>query len=180
MAITATDLLFKLSIKTGAAGNSATSTPAGSLGKYISTTQLSGTALNNLFDDVSAAENSASTTDYRCAFVHNAHATLTHQSAVLFFTGGDPAGGTTVTAAIDNVAASAIGSASAQAAEVATETTAPSGVGSYSLPTTAGAGLALGDIGPGQCKAFWIKRAAGNTTAADETLSINISGETNA
>lgn len=180
MPITATDLLFKLSVTTGAAGNATAGTPAGSLGKYISTTELSGTALNNLFDDVSAAENAASTTDYRCVFLHNAHATLTYQNAVLFFTGGDPAGGATVTAATDNIAASAVGSASAQAALIANETTAPSGVSAFSLPTTAGAGLSLGNIGPGQCKAFWIKRAAGNTAAADETLSINVSGETNA
>lgn len=180
MPISATDLLFKLSVKTGAAGNSTAGTPAGSLGKYISTTEVSGTTLNNLFDDISAAENAASTTDYRCLFIHNAHGTLTYQNAVVFFTGGDPAGGATVTCAVDNIAVSAIGSASAQAAEIANETTAPSGVGAYSLPTTAGTGLALGNIGPGQCKAIWIKRAAGNTAAADETLSINISGETNA
>lgn len=52
MAITATDILFKFSVKTGAAGNSTAGTAGGSLGKYISTTQITDNTLNNLFDDV--------------------------------------------------------------------------------------------------------------------------------
>lgn len=47
MAITASDILFKLSTTAGAAGNANAGTVGASLGKYISTTQLSGTALHN-------------------------------------------------------------------------------------------------------------------------------------
>lgn len=58
-AITSGEVLFKYSVKTGTAGNSTAGTAAGSLGKYISTTAWAGGALNDLFDDVSGAENAS-------------------------------------------------------------------------------------------------------------------------
>lgn len=181
MAITATDLLFKHSTTAGAAGNSTAGTPAGSLGKYISTTELSGTAQNNLFDDVSGAENAASDVEYRCFFLHNAHATLTYQNAVVYLSGGDPAGGANVAIAVDSTAASAIGSASAQALQIADEGdsgTALSGL-TFSAPTTAGTGLSLGNIGPGQCRAVWVRRSATNSAAVTgETVTLAVSGDT--
>lgn len=178
MAIVSGDLLFKLSVKTGSAGNSTAGTAAGSLGKYISTTQLSGTALNNLFDDISGAENAASTVDYRCVFVHNSHATLSLTSAVVYVS-AETAGGASVAIAVDNTAASAIGSASAQADEIANETTAPTAVGAFSTPTTAGAGLSLGTIPAGQCRAFWVRRTAANSAALDaDGATWAVSGDT--
>ena len=181
MPVTATDILFKLSVKTGAAGNSTAGTPAGSLGKYISTTEMSGTALNNLFDDISGAENAASATDYRCFFIHNSHATLALQNAVVYLSGGDPAGGATVTIAVDTTAASAVGSASAQALEATNETAPGAGITglSYSAPTTAGAGLSLGTLNAGQVKAVWVRRAAANTAAVNnETVTFAVTGDT--
>lgn len=178
MAIVAGDILLKLSVKTGAAGNSTTSTPAASLGKYISTTQISGTALNNLFDDVTGDENAASESEYRCFFVHNSHATLTWQNVVAW-TSGAVAGGADATIAIDNIAASAIGSASAQAAEIATEDVAPSGVGAFSAPTTKGAGLSIGNLAPGQCRAVWVKRTTANTVALNnDGFTVELAGDT--
>ncbi len=50
MAIVANDILFKLSVA-AAAGNTTAGTPATSLGDQISTTAISGTPLNNIFDD---------------------------------------------------------------------------------------------------------------------------------
>ena len=182
MAIVAGDILLKLSIKTGAAGNaSAQADPNASLGKYISTTALSATALNNLFDDISGVDNAASVTEYRCVFVHNAHATLSLTSAVLWINGGDPADGATVTVAVDSTAASAIGASAAQALEATTDT-APGGsiTGlSYSMVTTSGTGLALGTIPAGSCKAFWVKRAAANSAAVTaETVTLAVTGDT--
>src|SRR6185295_15387597 len=85
MAITASDILYKLSLLTGSAGNSAAQPdPNASLGKYISTTQISGTPLNNLFDNVSGDENAASESEYRLIFVHNNHGSLTLLSPVVW------------------------------------------------------------------------------------------------
>lgn len=178
MAISASDILLKLSVKTGSAGNSTASTPAASLGKYISTTQVSGTALNNLFDDVSGDENAALESEYRCIFIHNNHATLTWQNVVVW-TSGAVSGGADAAIAVDNIAASAIGSASAQAAEIATEDVAPSGVGTFSAPTSKASGLSVGNIGPGQCRAIWVKRTTTNSAAINnDGTTIELAGDT--
>ena len=163
MPIVNTDLLVKFSVLTGTAGNQGAGTAAGSLGKYISTTQITDNTLNNLFDNVSGDENAASVVDYRCIFIHNAHASLTWQTPLVWLL-SEVAGGANIQIGVDPTAASAIGSAGAQAVQVANETTAPAGV-SFSAPITQGAALALGDIPPGQCKALWIKRSAANSVA---------------
>lgn len=176
MPIAGSDVLYKYSTTAGAAGNANTGTAAGSLGKYISTTDCA-TGLNGLFDDVSAAENAASTVDYRCIFVRNNHGSLTMQNTVIYLA-SETAGGTNIAVAIDNIAASAIGSASAQAAQIASETTTPSGVGSFSSPTTAGTGLSIGNITAGQCRAVWVRRTATNSASQADGVTLEISFET--
>jgi hypothetical protein len=181
MSITATDILFKLSLKTGTAGNqNAQPNVNESLGKYISTTQITDATLNNLFDDVSGDENAASDVEYRCIFVHNAHGSLTWQNVVVWLS-AEVSGGAIETIAIDNIAASVIGSSSAQAALIATEGDAPSGVGSFSGPVTKGTGLSLGNIAAGYCRAIWIKRSAANTVALNnDGVTLRCEGDTNA
>jgi hypothetical protein len=181
MPIVTADLKLKLSIKTGTAGNqSAQPDVNASLGKYISTTEVVDNTINNLFDNISGDENVASTVDYRCVFVHNSHATLTLQGTKLWLS-AEVAGGAAVALAVDDVVASAVGSASAQAAEIANETTAPTGVGAFSSPTTKAGGLTLGDIGPGQVKAFWVRRTAANTVAVNnDGATIRFEGDTGA
>jgi hypothetical protein len=83
-AIVAADILWKYSIKTGAAGNSTASAQATSLGKYISTTVLATAGGNEWFDDVSGAENAASTVDYRCMFIHNSNGANAYQNAGIY------------------------------------------------------------------------------------------------
>jgi hypothetical protein len=167
MAITSSDIKFKFSVKTGSAGNSTSGTAAGSLGKYISTTEITDNTLNNLFDDITGDENAASDVEYRCIFIHNAHGSLTWQNVVVWLY-SEVAGGASIAIAVDNIAASAIGSASAQADEIADEGTAPgTGVGSFSSPTSKGTGLSIGSIPAGQCRAIWIRRTAANSAALD-------------
>ena len=177
-AITAGELLFKYSIKTGSAGNSTASAAGTSLGKYISTSAWAGGGANDLFDDITGAENAASTVDYRCIFLHNNNGANAYQNAVVYIS-AETAGGASIALATDNVAASAIGSASAQAAEIANETTAPSGVSAFSSPTTAATGLSLGSIPVANCKAFWVRRTAANTAAlSSDGVTIAVSGDT--
>lgn len=172
------EILLKYSVRTGAAGNSTTSAASTSLGKYISTTPWAGGVANDLFDDISGAENAASTVDYRCIFVHNSNTANPLQNTVVYLS-SETAGGASIAIAIDNVAASAIGSSAAQAAEIATETTTPSGVGAFSSPTTAGTGLSLGTLPTGQCRAFWIRRTAANTAALSaDGVTVAVTGDT--
>lgn len=164
MAIVAGDILKKLSIKTGAAGNSsAQADPNASLGKYISISAAAET-LHALFDAITGVENAASDVEYRCIFIHNNHATLTALTTKVYIS-AETAGGAALAIGVDTTAASAIGSASAQAIEVATEGDAPVGV-SFSSPVSEGAALTLGDIPAGQCKALWLRRTAANSVAS--------------
>lgn len=178
MAITASDILIKLSVTTGSAGNStAQAAVDSSLGKYISTTQVTDNTLNNLFANATGAQNAASQVDYRCVFVHNAHATLTWQNAVVYMS-SEVAGGAGCAIGVDATASLAIGSASVQAVTVASSTTAPAGV-SFTSPTTAATGLSLGSIAPGFCKAYWVRRTLANTSAKDnDGVTIGYSGDT--
>ena len=177
MAIIATDILLRLATTAGSAGNSLTQAdPNASLGKYISTTDLT-TALHGLFDIVSGAENAASDIEYRCVFVLNNHATLTLENAVVYLS-AEVAGGCVAAIAVDSTAISAKGAAGVQALTIANESTAPAAI-SFSAPTTAGTGLALGSIPAGSVKAFWVRRTAANTVAVDaDGATFGISGDT--
>lgn len=179
MAIVAGDILTKLSVKTGSAGNStAQADPNASLGKYISTTAWAGGSLHDLFDVVTGDENAASTVDYRCIFIHNNHGSLAWQNPVVWLS-AEVAGGAVVAIGVDATAQSTIGSSSAQAAEIANETTAPASV-SFSAPTTKGAGVSLGaTLDAGKCRALWVRRTAANTAALDnDGVTLTLEGDT--
>jgi len=169
MAVLTTDILYKFSVA-AAAGNTTAGTPAGSIGDQISTTQLTDASLNNLFDDVTGDENAASAVvDYRCIFVHNAHASLSWQTVVAWVS-ADVANGVDIAIGVDPAAASAIGQASAQAAAPANETTAPAGVtftnyASGSAVDIKSRGLSVGTIAAGSCRALWIRRTSANRAA---------------
>lgn len=155
MAIVASDIVKRYSVA-AAAGDTTAGTAATSLGDQISTTVITDATLNNLFDDVSGAESAAGDVEYRCIFILNNHATLTLQGATIEVL-SQTAGGGSIDIALDNIAVSAKGSGSAQAATVANESTSPgANAGSF------GAGpLTIGDIPPGQCKGVWLRRTVG-------------------
>ena len=173
MPITSSDIKFYLSVKTGSAGASSAGTPSGSLGKYVSTTAITTAVANNLFDDVSGAEAAAGMTDYRCIFIQNDHATLTLQNCQVSI-GSQTSGGGDISIALDNIATSAKGSASAQAAEIANETTAPSGTGAFGTSA-----LNIGSLAPGQVKAVWLRRVVGaGAGATNDGVILNWTGDT--
>src|SRR4051812_958500 len=82
MAIVASDIVFRLSVA-AANGDATAGTAATSLGDQVSTTAITTATLNNLFDDVTGAEAAAGSTEYRCLFVLNNHATLTLQNSTI-------------------------------------------------------------------------------------------------
>lgn len=115
---------------------------------------------NVFFDDVQSAEALAGDTEYRCVFVFNSHATDSALNVTVQVV-SEVSGGGATSAALDNIAASAAGSSGAQAATVADENTAPTGVGSFLTSA-----LSIGTLAAGQCKAVWLKRVVGASTAA--------------
>lgn len=179
MAITASDILYKFSTTAGSAGNSNTGTGAGSLGKFISTSQITTATLHELFDVVTGDESTAGDTEYRCMFVHNAHASLTWTGVVVWLP-SEVSGGAAIALSVDTTAASAIGAGTDQAKTIANESTAPSSQ-TFSSPTSKGTGLAVGDLAPGQCRAVWVRRtvAASTTTpVANDGGTVRFEGDT--
>lgn len=175
MPVASTDVKIKLSIKTGSAGNSAAqSDPNASLGKLISTTEISGTSMNNLFDNITGAENAAGTPEYRLVFVHNDDPSNRTLTAVGAYISSEVAGGANIAIAIDNIAASALGSSSAQAAEIANEVTAPTGVGAFSTPTTVGAALSLGTLTSDQVRGIWVRRTPMGTAQDNDGFTLSV------
>lgn len=176
-AIVQGDLIWRYSTTAGAAGNATAGTAAGSLGKYISTTAWAGGVANDLFDDLTGAANAASQVDYRCIFIYNSNAANAYQNAVAYIS-SEVAGGASIAIGPDPTAASALGSATAQAVTIANATTAPAGV-TFTAPTTAATGIALGTIPVANVKAFWIRRTAANTAAlSNDGVTLGISGDT--
>lgn len=175
-AIVGSDILYKYSVA-AAAGNTTAGTAAGALGDQISTTQVPDATLNALFDDISGAENAASTIDYRCIFVHNNNGANSYQNAVAWLS-AEVAGGASIAIGVDPTAASAIAFGSAQAVTIANETTAPAGV-TFTSPTTSGAGISLGSIPSGQCRAIWVRRTAANSAAlSNDGVTLSVQGDT--
>lgn len=178
MPITSSDLQYRLSQPAAAAGDVDASTPGESLGGFVSTTVLSGTALGALFDDVTGDEAANGETEYRCLFVHNAHATLTLLAPVVWLTAE---AAETIALSVDTTAASPVDAAAAQAKTVTGEDTPPASQ-TFASPTVKADGLALGDLGPGEVRGIWFRRtvAAGATAVNDDTVAWRVEGDTNA
>ncbi len=65
------------------------------------------------------------------------------------------------------------------ATTIADEGEAPAGV-TFSHPTDYESGLVIGDLGPGQCQAIWIRRTvnAGAAATASNSFQIKVQGQT--
>lgn len=162
MPIIATDIQYKHS------GGASNSNPALSLGGIISANDVT---VNTLFDDVSAAEASAGSTEYRCIYVKNSHATLTLLTAKIFIQANTTG----------NRIAIALGGEgkNGTAETVANESTAPAGE-TFSQPTTYAGGLNLGDLAPGETFPVWVRRTIPASAAgATDTFTLRVQGETN-
>lgn len=175
MSIEAADILLKYSETTGP-GNTIAGSANGSLGGFCSTTEITSATLHNLFDVISGAENIALEAEYRCFFVHNSNVTDTFLNVRVFLV-SEVAGGANAAVGVDATAASAVGSALAQAVTVADEDTAPSGV-SFTIPTDYAAGAIIGDLAPGEVRAVWVRRTTTNSAAqSNDGVTLRVQGE---
>lgn len=175
MAVTVTDIKRRLSLPGAAQGDVSPSTPAQSLGGFLSISDIANASLNNLFRTITRLESQTGITLYRCVFLLNANATDTW-SAVEAWIESDDAFGGTYAIGVDPTGPVARDSAVAQAVTVASGTTAPAGV-TFSTPTDA-ARLALGDLGPDECIALWVRYtvSADPGAAESDTGYITIAG----
>lgn len=159
MPIVATDIVFKQS---GGAN----------LGGAVSAADVP-TALHALFDAITGSESLGGDVEYRCVYVKNNHSTLTLYNSVAFLQSNTPS---TSTAFDIGLGTSAIG---ATEQTIANEGAAPAGV-SFSAPATYVAGLAIGDLAPGQTKAIWLRRtvSAGASAYSGDNAILAVQGDT--
>jgi hypothetical protein len=142
MAITSSDIHFRLS------GGAANTDPTLSLGGAKSSTDAGA----DIFGNVTGDDASTGKTYYRGVVLHNAHATLTWKSVVVWVSTDTP---DTDTDADIALAAEAV---NVSMATIANETTAPATVTFANTAVSAATGLSIGDIPPGQFKGVWLKR----------------------
>lgn len=166
MAVITADFVTRLS------GGSSNSVGNSSLGGVKSSNAIS-TAINGLFDAVSAGEATAGDVEYRCVYLHNANGTDTMTAARVWVSANTPLAGTTLDIGVGTSAVNGTEQT------IADEATAPSGV-SFSAPSTAGTGIALGDIPAGQHRAIWLRRTvtAGSASSANDTWTLGFDCET--
>ena len=176
-AIVPTDIVWRLSVS-AAAGNTTAGTAATSLGDQASTTAWAGGSLHDLFDVVSGAENAAAVPEYRALYIYNSNAANALQNARLYLQ-SEQAGGCNIHVAVDNIAASLLGAATAQGAAIATETTTPSGVGTFGNPSSAATGIDLGSIPALSGRMVWIRRTPTNSAAlSGDNVVLAVTGDT--
>lgn len=159
-------------------GGTGNTSPAASIGGAMGTgtgavITTSNTTLNNLFDNISKAENFAGTVDYRCVYIHNDTSTpgALFANGALYKSGSSLATFQFGMEAAKNTAASTI----------ANETTAPTGI--TFVTATSSSPLALmtssNTLNPGDYIGVWIKRTADHITGSGtvtDTLSLVVSG----
>lgn len=164
MPIISTDIKYRLS------GCAANADPTLSLGGAKSSVD----AGSNLLDAVSSAEALAGDIEYRCYYIHNAHATLVLENAVAWIQANTPSADTTLDIGVGTSAVNATEQT------VANENAAPTGITFVAAVNEAGA-VALGNIPAGQHRAVWVRRTvnAGAAASAD-TATLTAKGDTQA
>lgn len=159
-----------------------TTVPEGCLGKFCSRNVLTSGSLDNLFNDITGAENAAAQVDYQCIFVLNNTATGNSMLSptVWIPSSSVTGGGATIQYVLDPTSPSSKTSGSVQAVTVSTALIAPSGVGSWTSPSaTVAGGLSMPNLAPGYVQGIWIKRTATNSSAVNnDQFSLQVTFDT--
>lgn len=133
-------------------GGAANSDPDASLGGDMSSTEISGTALNNLFDDVDETEASAGDIEYRAIDIYNS-GDANAEDVTLWIDDETDSGDTQIDVGLD-----------AGTQSIANEDTAPSSPTiTFSHPTSEGSPLSIGMIANGSAQRVWVRRTVGSS-----------------
>jgi hypothetical protein len=177
MPISPSEVRWYLSNPNASTGYSGTGTPGNSLGKWMSTTQVSDTPIDDLFLDLSAAQNAALQVDYQCIFLANFTVTGNYMRNPYVWM---PSQNYTPAAAMLQMAVDPIGptlynGTSPQAQVISMSTSAPTVVGWYGPSPLYFNGLLVPDIAPGYAVAVWMQRTATNSPAlTPQSLSLQV------
>jgi len=169
MPVSAANLKFYLS---GGTGNT---NPNASLGGARSTTVIAGT-INNLFDDVTGAESTAGSVEYRCLYFRNEDSNANGLiNPIAWLVSNTPSATTAIYIGLDPAGKNGT------ATTIVNELAAPAGV-SFSAPSTKGTGLTLAGTPYVQndYAAIWLKRVvdAGTSSATTDPATLRVEGDT--
>jgi hypothetical protein len=178
MAISPTEIRWYLSSPNASTGYSQIGTPGNSLGKWMSTTQVSGVPVDDLFLDLNPAQNVSLQVDYQCVFLANFTVTIDSMRNPYVWMPSQyyTFGGANLFLAVDPIGPLPYNSPLQQAQAINSNTTMPSVVGWYGVsPTYNPGGLLVPDIPPGYAVAVWIQRTATNSPAlTPQSLSLQV------
>lgn len=131
-------------------------TTTGGLGGAATGTQLSGTPMNNLFDNVTPSEANAGSVEYRAFDIKNTgDATAT---VVAFYATETTSTSTTLHFAIESTPSAALSPAAGATKSIANETTLPTGLGSWTQYTSASKLTTGVDIPAASTFRVWVRR----------------------
>lgn len=175
--MTPSEVQFLLAAPAASAGYSIPGTVYNSNGKYCSTTQVNvSVAQNNLFPDLTGAQNAAQMVDYQCVFVYNSDTVTSMANTIVWM----PSNAVVSSAvnwglAPDPTGVSSYTSIAQQALLVANPQTAPAGISVWTAPSvTFSGGVSLGTIGPRQVFPIWVRRSATGVSAATAGFTLQV------
>jgi hypothetical protein len=175
MGVVASDIQWFLSDPTASSGNSGSGTPGNSRGGYMSTSQISTTPLDDLFTDITPAENAASQVDYQCLFVGNFTGSgATALMPYVWMPYQYYSGSATIQYGIDPALVTAYNTSTQQAQVISTSTTEPAGITWYQPSTSFLQGIPIGDLAPQQVQAIWFQRTATDGQAGIGSFSVQL------
>lgn len=182
-AIIASDIVYLLSVPWASAGHSAAGIAGTSWGNYCSNSVLSSTALDNLFTDITGAENVSGQVDYACMFIWNntQSGNSMRNTRVWLPSQLATTGGASLLLATDNIGITPLASTLAQAATIGSAIQVPQGTSGYVAPTSSSSGgLAAGTVAPGNVFAVWLQRTATNSAPLQgDTFQVQVDFDTN-
>jgi hypothetical protein len=184
-AIQQDEILWYLANPNGGAGFQGVSTPGNSLGKYMSTTQVYSTVpLDDVFLDITGAQNAGGQVDYQCMFMWNntISGNTMHAPYVWMPSQFYTYGGATMAVGVDPTGPTPYNSSTQQAVQINTNTSAPAGVSTWYGPNaTATSGLLVPDILPGYCIGIWLQRTATDSPPlAPQSFALQVTFASNA
>lgn len=182
MALQSSDIQYLLSAPNANAGYSLPGTVYNSNGLYCSTTQVDlSVAKNNIFPDATGPQTAAAQIDYQCVFVYNSNETNTFTGVTMWIpTTSVVSAAINWAIAADPQGVSPYTQTGAQAAVISSPYIAPTGILSWSGPSSSiGGGVFIGDIGPRQVFPIWIRRTLVGTPANPSSMILYASGGQN-
>ena len=176
------DIKWFLSSTTSSTGYSGVGTPGSSNGKFMTTSQISTTPLDDLFVNITGPENAAGQVDYQCLFMMNMTATgmsMLNPAIWVPLSTVTP-GGCTIALGLDPTGRVLYNQAGVQAVTIASSAATPAGVSFVPASALATQGVLPGNILPNYGVAIWFQRTAVNGAAiTGDSFSVQVQFQSN-